>query len=77
MASKQIDARSSTALTTAQLVTTLRNLARDPALLNERLKHWARMNLLTPAGTQYPGTGVHRLYGAGAIVRAATSQHAC
>ena len=58
-------------LTTAELVSALRSLARDSAMTSERLRHWARMGLLTPIGEANPGTGFHRRYSEGAVVRAA------
>jgi len=63
--------RSGTQLTTAELVDFLSAIARDPQMISERLRHWARMRLLDPVGGRHPGTGFHRRYAEGAIVRAA------
>jgi hypothetical protein len=49
-------------VTAAELVELLNHIAIDPAKTSERLKHWARVGLLEPAGEQFPGTGRHRRY---------------
>lgn len=44
----------------------------DRSTVNERIRHWTRLGLLSPIGPErYPGTGVHRRYDAGAAIDAA------
>jgi hypothetical protein len=44
----------------------------DRSTINERIRHWTRLGLLSPLGPErYPGTGVHRRYGAEVAVDAA------
>lgn len=64
-------AKKQPSLTTAELVAVLNATARDPQMISERLRHWARMGLLDPIGGRYPGTGFHRRYAEGSIIRAA------
>ena len=57
-------------LTTVELVDILSRIAVDPRMTAERLRHWVRMGLLSPIGDRHPGTGFHRRFDTGAIVRA-------
>lgn len=58
-------------LSTAELVTIVAAVARDPGMISERLRHWTREGLLDPIGGRHPGSGVHRRYSEETAVRAA------
>jgi MerR HTH family regulatory protein len=58
-------------LSTAELVTVISAIARDPGMISERLRHWTREGLLDPIGGRHPGSGVHRRYSEETAVRAA------
>jgi hypothetical protein len=58
-------------LSTAELVAAISTVARDPGMISERLRHWAREGLIDPIGGRHPGSGVHRRYTEETAVRAA------
>jgi hypothetical protein len=58
-------------LSTAELVAIISEVARDPGMISERLRHWTREGLLDPIGGRHPGSGVHRRYSEETASRAA------
>jgi len=58
-------------LTIGEVVAAISHLARDPAGLLERARHWGRLGLLTATDRVHAGVGRHALYPKSAIIDAA------
>ena len=58
-------------LTVSQIAEVLCAKLQDRLALMERIRHWTREGLITPAGEKNPGTGRHRRYEKGALAEVA------